>query len=124
MSFNSKLHIVFQTFCLVSTLHFVALSVGGIYYLRLFSSAKEKIISVQNKTETEKKTDSDSSDDVPESENINDYKVVCFIDNYSIFDKSLALSESVYHSALTLFSTYSSRVLRGYYAVIIKPPRV
>ncbi|MBB6003100.1 hypothetical protein [Arcicella rosea] len=123
MRAKSKFYITFQIFCLVSTLHFVALSVGGIHYLSFFLP-KEKIVSVQNKTETEKKTSSNATDDVPESEDIDAYKVVCILHNYSVFDKDITLSESFYHSALTLFSSYSSRILRGHFDVIIQPPRV
>ncbi len=122
MTTRSKLHIAFQIFCLVSTLHFIALSVGGIHYLSFFLP-KEKIVSIQNKAETEKKSDSNSTDDIPESEDIDAYKVVCILHSYSVFDKDITLSESIYHSALTLFSSYSSRILLGHFDVIIKPPR-
>ncbi len=123
MTTRSKLHIAFQIFCLVSTLHFIALSVGGIHYLSFFLP-KEKIVNIQNKAETEKKSDSNATDDIPESEDIDAYKVVCILHNYSVFDKDITLSESIYHSALTLFSSYSSRILRGHFDVIIQPPRV
>lgn len=123
MRAKSKFYITFKIFCLVSTLHFVALSVGGIHYLSFFLP-KEKIVSVENKTETEKKTSSNATDDIPESEDIDAYKVVCILHNYSVIDKDITLSESFYHSALTLFSSYSSRILRGHFDVIIQPPRV
>lgn len=123
MNTRSKLYIAFRIFCLVSTLHFIGLSVGGIHYLSFFLS-KEKIVSIQNKAETEKKSDSNPTDDIPESEDIDAYKVVCILHSYSVFDKDITSIESIYHSALTLFSPYSSRILRGHFDVIIQPPRV
>jgi len=123
MDTKSKLHIAFQTFCLVLSLHFVALNVGGIYYLKLFLP-KEKVVSLLNKAETEKKADTDASDDVPESDDINDYKVICVVESLSIFLNNITLSDDAYSSALTLFSAYSSRTLRGHYDVIIQPPQV
>ncbi|MDR6562548.1 MULTISPECIES: hypothetical protein [unclassified Arcicella] len=123
MNTKTKLHIVFQTFCLALALHFVALNVGGIYYLKFFLP-KEKVVNLLNKAETEKKTDTDSSDDVPESDDINDYNVICVVESLSLFLNNLTLNDDAYYYTLALFSSYSSRTLRGHFDVIIQPPQV
>ncbi len=122
MKLKASLHIFFQAFCLVLTLHFVALSVGGTDYLRLFSS-KLKLTSVLSKCED--KQNSDASDNLPEPDSDDDdYKNLVLIFSLHVFEKYPFIQISTYHSSLSLFSAYSTKTLMGYSDVILQPPRV
>lgn len=99
----------------------MALSIGGGYYLHLFSS-KCKIVSLINKAETE--NDSDTSDNLPEADNDDDFQPLAVFVPFPIFEKSQLIQISTYHSSLSLFSEYSSKTLMGYSDVILQPPRV
>lgn len=123
MSFNRELHIVFQVFCLVFAIHFITLNTGGVDYLSVLSS-KEKALRFQDKDDLEKKVSSNSTDETPEAEDLDNFGVVFLMVNNPYWGKCFIKDESEYHSALTLFSTYTSNLLRGHRTVIIKPPEV
>ena len=99
----------------------MALSIGGGAYLHLFSS-KGKIVSLMNKAENEK--DSDTSDNLPEADNDDDFQTLAVLVPLPVFEKSQLIQISTYHSSLSLFSEYSSKPLMGYSDVILQPPRV
>jgi protoporphyrinogen oxidase len=121
MKVKSNFHIFLQSLCLVLTLHFIALSIGGVYYLHLFLP-KEKVVSLINKVETEK--DSDASNKLPEPDDDEDYQNVGILIPSAIFEKSPFIEISTYHSSLSLFSEYSSKTLMGFSDVIFQPPQV
>ncbi len=121
MNPKAHFHIFLQTICLVLTLHIVALSVGGNDYLRLFSS-KIKLTNVISKVENEQ--DADTTDNLPELDNDDDYPTLGIVLPLQVFEKYLLANISHLHSSISLFSDYSTKILLGFSDVILQPPKV